>query len=294
MKRLRYIAIGLVVLAILLVAATYLRAHVPAVLAARGPVALQERNLMLLALLLMMIVVIPVYVLTATFAWKYRASNTKAKYSPHLEGSRLVETIWWLIPTALIAVLSMLAWTSSHQLDPYRPLASSQPSLTIQVVALDWKWLFLYPEQGVATVGYVEFPQNTPINFEITSDAPMNSFWIPQLAGQIYAMPGMSTELHLMATSTGSYYGESANISGAGFAGMHFTARATTAAGYAAWLAAAKHSSHYLNVSSYVQLARPSQNNPPATYALASANLYDAIVMKYMMPATSMSGMKMP
>ncbi len=288
MKAVRICATGLIIVAILAVATAYLRLHVPAVLAPRGPIALQERNLMLFAFALMMIVVIPVYVLTITFAVRYRAGNHKAKYSPHLAGSRVVETIWWLIPTALIVVLGTLAWTSSHELDPYRPIASTTPTMTIQVVALDWKWLFIYPQQGIATVGYVEFPQNTPINFEITSDAPMNSFWIPQLAGQIYAMPGMSTELHLMASKSGSYYGESANISGVGFAGMHFAANATTTADFNQWVMQAQHAPRRLTSITYAALAKPSQNNPSATYALADPSLYNTIIMKYMMPGVSL------
>jgi len=293
--RYRYLAaVGLIAAVVCIGVGTWLHTHPAAILHPAGQIALQERNLMLFALALMMLVVIPVYALTITFAWKYRASNPKAKYEPNLAGSRTVETVWWLIPTALISVLAVLAWTSSHQLDPFRPLASATPPLTIQVVALDWKWLFLYPDQHIATVGYVEFPQNTPVNFEITADAPMNSFWIPQLSGQIYAMPGMSTQLHLMASRPGSYYGESANISGAGFAGMHFTARAATAAGFATWLAAAQRSPTVLNPAGYAKLAAPSQNNPPATYALATPSLYDTIVMKYMMPAAGMQPMSMP
>ncbi len=141
-----------------------------------------------------------------------------------------IELVWWAIPFAIVIALSGITWTSSHDLDPYKPIISATPPITIEVVALDWKWLFIYPQQGIATVNMVEFPAQTPINFVITADAPMNSLWIPQLAGQIYAMPGMSTQLHLESFSVGTYDGSSANLSGAGFSGMKFKAHAVSQA----------------------------------------------------------------
>jgi cytochrome o ubiquinol oxidase subunit 2 len=185
----------------------------------------------------------------------------------------------------------VIIWDSSHRLDPYRPLSSANKPLTIQVIALDWKWLFIYPTQGIATVNFVQFPVGTPVDFQITADAPMNSFWIPQLGSQIYAMPGMSTQLHLLADSGGNYYGSSANISGQGFAGMNFTARASSALAFRQWVTSVKASSSRLDVNHYGQLAKPSQGNPVAYYASAANGLYDDVIAKYIGPLGSMPGM---
>jgi cytochrome o ubiquinol oxidase subunit 2 len=282
--------IGLLVLGVVTLAAWYLHGTNIAVLNPKGPVAAQERNLIIFASLLSLLVVIPVFTLTAVIAWRYRESNSKARYSPELDHSRIAETLWWLIPSALILTLSVVAWDSSHTLDPYRPLTSTKPPITIQVVALDWKWLFIYPQLHIATVNYVQFPQQTPINFELTADAPMNSFWIPQLGGQIYAMPGMSTQLHLMADGAGSYRGLSANISGQGFAGMTFTAKSSSQADFDRWVGSVRQAPTSLNLASYNRLAAPSQNLPPTNYSPASGGLYDTIVDKYMLPTNQLTG----
>lgn len=257
----------------------------------RGIVAAKERNLMFAALLLSLIVVIPVFTLAIVFSWKYREGNKKAKYSPELDHSRLLETIWWLVPLTLILILSVVAYRSSHDLDPFKPFSSTKKPLTIQVVALDWKWLFIYPQQHIATVNYVRFPAGTPLNFQITAEAPMNSFWIPQLGGQIYAMSGMTTHLHLMADQVGTFNGSSANISGKGFAGMRFTAEATADADFAHWVQLAQQSPKRLTLEEYAQLAKPSENNPHTLYAAPVDGLYDTIEMKYMVPtATDFGG----
>ena len=274
-----------------LLAAWYLHGTTIAVLDPKGPVALQERNLIMLAGILSLIVVIPVFALTFGFAWRYREGNTKAKYSPELDHSRVAETIWWLIPSALILTLSIVAWNSSHQLDPFKPLASSTPPITIQVVALDWKWLFIYPQQHIATVNFFQFPKQTPVNFEVTSDAPMNSFWIPQLGGQIYAMPGMSTQLHLMASENGSFNGSSANISGSGFAGMTFTATSSSQVDFNRWVDSVRRSPSSLTAAAYSKLAQPSTSNAVAYYAADDAGLYDSVINKYMLPDSQMPGM---
>ncbi len=159
------------------------------------------------------------------------------------------------------------------------------------MVALQWKWLFIYPEQKIATVNFFHFPEQTPINFEITSDAPMNSLWIPQLGGQIYAMPGMRTKLHLIADEPGAFRGSSANLSGEGFAGMHFVATSSTQADFDEWVHSQKQKEKFLDRSSYKQLAKPSENNPEATYLLKDNDLFDQIIMKYMMPMPSDSEM---
>jgi len=276
--------------AVVVLTVRYLHGRTVAVLDPKGPIAAQERDLIVTATLIMLIVVIPVFVMTFAFAWKYREGNTKARYTPNWDHHPILEFSWWLIPTIIIVILARITWVSSHTLDPYRPIASVNPTMTIQVVALDWKWLFIYPQQNIATVNYVQFPVNTPVDFQITSDAPMNSFWIPQLGGQIYAMPGMATELNLLASSLGSFHGSSANISGVGFSGMTFTAHASTQTDFNHWVGQVQQSHPSLTMSHYSQLARPSSYNPPAYYASAQPNLFNAIVMKYMVPSSPVPG----
>jgi cytochrome o ubiquinol oxidase subunit 2 len=284
---------GLVLLG--LIGFSVLAAHAAhgAVLDPKGLIGHQERRLMIVATLLGLLVIVPVFVMLFFIAWKYREGNTgKAiRYTPEWDHSRLAETIWWTGPLVIILILSAIIWRSTHALDPFKPLASSRPPLTIQVVALQWKWLFIYPEQHIATVNYVQFPAQTPVNFEITADAPMNSFWIPQLGGQIYAMAGMSTQLHLMADGNGSYAGSSANLSGAGFSGMRFTAKSTSAAAFSQWVSSVQQSTVSLNPALYSKLAQPSANVPVASFGSPAANLYDSVIMKYMAPTNSTNSM---
>ena len=294
MNRKSRIAIAvLVVLGIVALLAAYLHGHNIAVLEPAGPVAEKERNLIIIGILLSAIVVIPVYIMTLAIAWKYRESNTKAVYKPDWDHSRLYETVWWGIPIVIISILSAIAWQSAHELDPFRALVSKIQPLNVQVVALDWKWLFIYPQQNIASVNLLGIPENTPINFDISSDTVMNSFWIPSLGGQIYAMPGMSTELHLMASKTGTYYGSSANISGTGFASMVFSARSMTTTGFDNWVHAAQSSPDHLTMAAYSQLARPSEYNPVAYFSSVANSLYNTTVVKYMMPANQPLGSTM-
>lgn len=252
-----------------------------AVLNPKGLIALKEYQLMVVSTLLMLLVIVPVYVLTIVFAWQYRASNKKAVYKPNWDHHLSLELTWWLVPTVIIGLLAFLTWKSAHQLDPFKPIASAQAPLTVQVVALQWRWLFIYPEQQVASLNLVELPKDRPINFVLTSDAPMNSFWIPSLGGQVYAMSGMSTQLHLLASETGRYPGSSANLSGSGFANMRFTAEVTTESGFEAWVRSVKRSSNSLTVSGYATLAEPSKETATASYAWVEPGLYDTIVHKY-------------
>jgi cytochrome o ubiquinol oxidase subunit II len=256
------------------------------VLNSQGEIADKQRALIDFTILLSFFVVVPVFVLLFGIAWRFRAGNTKAKYRPNWDGNKLLETIWWVLPSAIIVVLSVVIWTSSHELDPYRPLDSDKKPVVVQVIALQWKWLFLYPEQGIATVNQLNFPVNTPVNFTITADAPMNSFWIPSLGGQVYAMSGMSTKLHLKADNIGSYNGSSANISGEGFAGMKFVAKATSQADFDKWVVATKQHSVVLDDQRYEQLVQPSKDSPVTTYVLNETGLYDKIVKKYMEHST--------
>lgn len=247
-----------------------------------GLVAIEERNILILATLLMLIVVIPVFILTFVFAWKYHKENKEAKYKPEWDYSLTLETLWWGIPLIIIAILSVITWKKTHELDPFKPIESNIKPINIQVVALDWKWLFLYPEQQIATVNYFQFPTNTPVSFAITAEAPMNSFWIPALSGQIFAMPKMRTELHIISDKVGSYRGSSANLSGKGFAGMTFVAEAAEEEDFEKWVESVKSSKEVLNWESYKELAEPSENNPRAFYQLEDVNLFDQIIEQYL------------
>lgn len=263
--------------------------HIVAILEPMGLIADKERALMANAFALMLIVVVPVYALAFFFAWHYRASNEKAVYAPEWEHAKMDELVWWAVPFEIVLVLSALTWSSTHDLDPYKPLANAaRPPLTIQAIALDWKWLFIYPEQGVATVNYMQVPVGTPINIEISADAPMNSFWIPALAGQIYAMSGMVTKLHLIADSTGVFRGSSANYSGPGFADMTFSVRASSFDDFTAWVSTVKASPQTLDQAAYTQLSKPSKADPVIYFSAVDPELFSTVVMHYMMPMGSL------
>lgn len=258
------------------------------VLDPKGVIAADEKELLITAVLLMLIIVVPVIILTFVIAFKYRASNTKAKYTPDWSHNNLLEAAWWILPIIIIVILATITWISAHKLDPYRPLDSKVKPVTIQVVALQWKWLFIYPEQGIATVNHIEFPVNTPVSFEITSDAPMNSFQIPALGGQIYAMAGMQTRLHYMATEMGDYAGRSVSFSGDGFSAMTFDAKAESQQNFNAWVKSVKQSANKLTLPAYNQLAQPSENNAVQYYGSVAGNLFQDIIMKFMMPMPAM------
>ncbi|KAB0500326.1 ubiquinol oxidase subunit II [Pseudomonas vancouverensis] len=246
-----------------------------------GQVGLEQRNLIITATLLMLLVVVPVIIMTFLFAWKYRASNTNATYTPKWNHSTKIEIAVWAVPVLIIIALGYVTYKSTHALDPYKPLESDVKPVTIEVVALDWKWLFIYPEQGIATVNKIVFPAHTPINFRITSDAVMNSFFIPGLGGQIYAMAGMQTKLHLIADRNAEMEGISANYSGAGFTGMKFKAIATSQEDFDAWVSEVKKSPKQLESAEYAALAKQSQNNPVELYSSVTPNLFQIIVDKY-------------
>ena len=253
-----------------------------ALLDPKGPVAAQEKSLIVTATLLMLIVVVPVIVMTLYFAWKYRASNTSATYRPDWSYSHRIELAVWSVPIAIIAVLGVITWKTTHELDPYKPLQSSVEPIEIQVVALDWKWLFIYPGQHIATVNEIRFPAGTPLNFRITSDTVMNVFFIPQLGSQIYAMAGMQTQVHLVADQPGVYEGLSANFSGAGFPDMKFTATATSRADFDAWVARVKASGNRLGLDDYAELAKPSSKAPVKYFSTVEPVLFAAVLDKTM------------
>jgi cytochrome o ubiquinol oxidase subunit 2 len=252
------------------------------VLDPKGRIAAEENSLIVTATLLMLLVVIPVIFMALTFAWKYRESNTSATYRPDWSYSHRIELAVWAAPIAIILVLGTITWKTTHELDPYKPLASSVKPITIDVIALDWKWLFIYPDQHIATVNEIRFPANTPVNFKITSDTVMNVFFIPQLGSQIYAMAGMQTQVNLIADAPGVFDGLSANFSGAGFPDMTFKAHATSAAEFDAWVAKVQADPARLGIDNYDDLARPSQRNAVQYFSGVQPALYAAVLDKYM------------
>lgn len=256
----------------------------PIILNPKGMIGIQEKQLIIDAILLMLIVVVPVIILTFVFAYKYRASNANAKYDPDWHHSSKLEIIVWAIPIAIILVLGTITWRTTHTLDPYRPLDVNKKPLVIQVVALNWKWLFIYPEQKIATINFVEFPVNTPVDFNVTSDAPMNSFMIPQLGGQIYAMAGMKTHLNLIADTVGDYSGRAVSYSGSGFSDMTFIARVGSSNDFTNWVTQVRRSPKVLDAKEYGNLVKPTDKNPIIEYSSIIPHLFDNIIMKYMMP----------
>jgi len=248
------------------------------ILSPKGDIGMQERTLLFTATGLMLLVVIPVLFMIVSFAWKYRASNTKADYQPKWAHSTAIEIVVWTVPCIIVAILAVITWRSTHALDPYKPLVSEHKPVTIEVVSLDWKWLFIYPEYDIATVNEIAFPVDVPVNFRITSASVMNSFFIPQLGSQIYSMAGMETKLHLNAREPGTYAGISANYSGAGFSGMRFKAIATSQEGFHNWVKEAKASPTTLTPEAYQELTKRSERNPVVKYASVPPSMFEFIL----------------
>ena len=256
------------------------------VLQPRGPIADKEFRLMVFITAIMLIVVIPVFILLGYVVWRYREDNPKrGRYVPEWQHSRWLEALWWLIPSALILVVSVITWFASYSLNPYKPIASKSKPLVVQAVAMDWKWLFIYPAQHMASVNLVEFPASVPVHFYITADAPMNSFWLPQLSGQIYAMAGMQTQLYIMADHFGYFVGRSANLSGVGFASMQFGAKSVSETSFLSWVRNVRKHSPKLDVAAYNKLNRPSSYVPVKYYSNPSNGLFGYVIAKYMVPS---------
>ncbi|QJU60525.1 ubiquinol oxidase subunit II [Sphingomonas sp. AP4-R1] len=252
-----------------------------------GDIARQQAHLVLISTALMLLIIIPVMALTVLFAWRYRASNKEARYEPDWDHSTQLELVIWSAPLLIIICLGALTWVATHTLDPFRPLtrvdankllAASVKPLEVEVVALDWKWLFIYPEYGIATVNEMAAPIDRPVHFRISASSVMNSFYIPALAGQIYAMPGMETQLNAVFNKPGSFKGISANYSGAGFSKMHFTANSVSPADFDAWVKQVKAAGGTLDRAGYLTLAKPSEDAPVQRFATADPQLFDAIV----------------
>jgi cytochrome o ubiquinol oxidase subunit 2 len=252
-----------------------------AVLDPKGPIALAERDLLFDAFSVMMIVVVPVIVMVFLFAWRYRASNTKAAYAPTWCRSTRIDAVVWLVPALIVVAVGVLVWRSTHRLDPYRPIDSAVPPLEVQVVAQDWKWLFVYPEQGIAVVNQLAFPSGRPVSLRITSDTVMNSFYVPALAGQIYAMAGMQTRLHLLADAPGKFVGRNSQYSGSGFSDQYFEVVAMTPADFDAWVAQVRQSPAKLDAAAYQTLAAASRRHPITYYSAVEPDLYGSIIAKY-------------
>ena len=243
-----------------------------------GTVALQQRDLLVRSTVLMLLIIVPVMALTVWFAWRYRQGNKEARYEPDWHHSTRLELLIWAAPLLIIICLGALTWLGTHLLDPYRKLAHPQRPLEVQVVALDWKWLFIYPEYGIATVNEMSVPVNRPVALRITASSVMNSLYIPELAGQVYAMPGMETKLHGVLNAPVSSQGFSANYSGAGFSGMRFAFRGLGNAEFDRWVRETRGAGGELTRAAYLQLARPSENEPIHRYASVDPDLYHAIL----------------
>ncbi|WP_175945820.1 ubiquinol oxidase subunit II [Caballeronia sp. BCC1704] len=251
------------------------------VLDSKGVIGAAESSLIATATFTMLLVVVPVILLTLIFAWRYRASNQNATYAPKWTHSTAIEVVVWAIPAAIILFLGTLTWKTTHELDPYKPLQSEVKPINVEVVALDWKWLFVYPDLGIASVNQVAFPVGTPVNFRITSDSVMNSFFIPQLGSQIYAMAGMQTRLNLQADHAGDYAGISANYSGAGFSDMKFRALALSQADFDSWVKKVKTAPEALDMNVYAGVARPSEEVAVRYFSTVDPKLFNNIVGKY-------------
>jgi cytochrome o ubiquinol oxidase subunit II len=248
------------------------------VLDPHGPIASGERTILFNSLGIMLAIVIPTILATLAVAFWFRASNGRARFMPDFHYSGRLELLVWSIPTMTVLLLGSLCWVSSHDLDPPQPIASHVKPLTVQVVSLDWKWLFIYPEQGVAAVNTLTIPAATPISLELTSSGVMNSFFVPQLAGQIYTMGAMRTRLQLMADQSGTYEGRSANFSGRGFSDMFFFVHAVPPDEFDAWVAKTKTAGPALDRQNYDELAKPSEKVKPFTYASVTPGMFDTLI----------------
>jgi cytochrome o ubiquinol oxidase subunit 2 len=249
-----------------------------------GPVGRDDSRILIDATLIMLAIIVPTILLAFWMAWRYRASNTKAEYLPYWSYSGRIEAVVWSIPILTIMFIGGVIWIGSYRLDPFRPL-SKTPPLEVQVVSLDWKWLFIYPQQGVATVNQLVIPAGRPVHFSITSASVFNTFFIPRLGSMIYAMPGMVSQLHLQADRPAATWGQSAMFSGDGFSDMQFQVRSVPAADFASWAQGARGGGPVLDSTAYAQLAKQSHNVPAMTYRAVDPRLFDAIATQKIAPA---------
>jgi cytochrome o ubiquinol oxidase subunit 2 len=249
-----------------------------------GPVGADDATIFIDALLIMLAIVIPTILLAFWMAWRYRASNTKAEYLPYWSYSGRIEAVVWAIPILTIMFIGGVIWIGSYKLDPFKPLPSKTPPLEVQVVALDWKWLFIYPQQGIATVNQLVVPAGQPVHFSITASNVFNVFFIPRLGSMIYAMPGMVSQLNLQADRPTVLFGQSSHFSGDGFSDMQFQVRSVAPADFASWANAARGSGPMLDQAGYAMLARQSQRVSPMTYRGVDPQLFYAISSQKIAP----------
>jgi cytochrome o ubiquinol oxidase subunit 2 len=254
------------------------------VLDPQGPIGSGNRTILLNSLAVMLVIVVPTMIALLLFAWRYRASNKSARYDPEFTYSGRIELIVWSIPTLTILFLGGLIYYGSYQLDPARPIASDRQPLVVQVVALDWKWLFIYPDQQVATINQLVIPAATPVHFMLTSASVMNTFFVPQLGSMIYVMNGMQSDLHLQADRPGTYYGQSAHFSGDGFSDMNFQVRAVPPEEFGNWASQTRNGEGVLNASTYEELTRQSQDVPAAAFGHVQPGLFEAVVRQSLPP----------
>lgn len=253
----------------------------PSFLNPAGPVAAEDRHLLLWVILLMLIVVVPAIVLTPLFAWRYRLTNKQSPYRPKWSFSWSLEVLIWGAPVIIVAVLGVSLWSETHRLDPYRPIPSEKPALRVQVVGFDWKWLFIYPEQHIATVNELVFPADRPVHLSLTSDTVMQSFMIPRLGGQIYAMAGMRTELNLKSDAPGSFVGENTQFNGDGFQKQRFQALALPPQGFSLWVSQIRSTGTPLDAAAYAKLSRRSVPPAPIAFSAVEPNLFEHIIDRY-------------
>lgn len=252
------------------------------VLYPKGLIAYQERQLLFDSIALMMIVVIPVIIMSIAFVVRYRASHKTADYKPNWSHSVLLESIWWGVPCVIIVVLGIMTWRSSHQLDPYRKLNIPGKPLVVEAIALPWKWVFIYPEQNIATVNKLVIPVGRQISFRLTSDnVPMSAFFIPQLGSQIYTMAGMRTRLHLIANHTGTFEGLNSQYNGAGFSDMHFVVNVVSASDMKTWVQTAKRAAKPLSEAAYEKLLKPSMKDPAQIFSSVKSDLFKNTMKTY-------------
>ena len=268
----------------LLAACSLLCGCQPGFLYPQGPVADAERTILFNALAIMLAIVVPTMLATLWFAWWFRASNSRARYLPQWSYSGRIELVTWSIPVLVVLFLGGITWIGSHELDPYKKLPSPTAPLNVQVVSLDWKWLFIYPQQNIATVNQLTVPAGVPVHFSLTSASVLNTFFVPQLGSMIYTMNGMSDELNLQADHPGTYYGLSGHFNGDGFSDMHFAVTAVPADGFEAWVGTVRGSGPTLDEAGYTALQQQSVNVPPSTYRAVEPGLYDKIVTLQLPP----------
>lgn len=246
----------------------------------KGPIGETERFIILTAFALMLLVVVPVIFMALWFAWRYRMSHRSHDYAPRWSYSHSIEIAIWVVPAFIVTSLAILIWNNTYHLDPFKPIDSPVKPVNIEVVSLDWKWLFIYPDENVAAVGELVFPAGTPLAFRLTSDTVMTSFFIPQLGSQVYAMAGMQTRLHLLADNPGTFFGHNQQFSGTGYADMTFTATAASPEEYSAWLDTVRQGRQVLDLNRYDELAKPSSGYPVSHFSSVEPGLFDRIVGK--------------